>query len=125
MFFWYDQNNSGGVFIKPAQNVIIEADTVDEANIRSEDLGVYFNGVITGDDCECCGDRWYRPWNDDGHSLLEMIKRIESERDISTDFKQAPFILIYFKNGTKKEFTRKADIPFGKELENAFNADLS
>jgi hypothetical protein len=67
MFFEFDQNNSGGVFdiddkkgIGP--RVWIEADSLDDALNRIDDLGIYFNGVDDGHDCPCCGDRWYPPW---------------------------------------------------------------
>jgi hypothetical protein len=70
-FFEFDQNNSGGSFdiddkrgIGPV--VWIEATDVDGACDRAEDLGIYFNGCEDGRDCSCCGDRWYRPWREDG-----------------------------------------------------------
>lgn len=59
MFYTFVQNNSGGVFIEPAHYVIVEADSADEANERALDVGIYFNGISGGHDCECCGDRWY------------------------------------------------------------------
>ena len=59
-FFTFTQNNSGGFYTKPAKFVIIEAENPDEANSIAEDNGVYFNGCSNGNDCECCGDRWYR-----------------------------------------------------------------
>jgi len=65
MFYTYRQNNSGGSFVYDeerslAQYVIVEADSIAEANERAEMLGIYFDGVDDGYDCECCGDRWYR-----------------------------------------------------------------
>lgn len=62
MFFEFRQNNSGGVFDYNEEegisvSVIIEADDVDQANYRAERIGLYFDGY---QDCECCGDRWYR-----------------------------------------------------------------
>lgn len=58
-FYTFVQNNSGGVFADPAHYVIVEADSADEANIRAQDLGIYFDGISEGHDCECCGDRWH------------------------------------------------------------------
>ena len=63
MFFRYRQNNSGGSFeISPKKGigykVIIEANNCDDANIRAEEIGLYFNGVLDNRDCDCCGDRW-------------------------------------------------------------------
>lgn len=60
----YDQNNSFGVFDvsdKLAPYVVVEAFTVDEAIEIGLNLGIYFNGVDEGIDCDCCGDRWYMP----------------------------------------------------------------
>ena len=61
---WYQfsQNNSGGSFVvddKLCCELYIEAQNTDEANTIAERLGVYFDGVEQGLDCECCGDRWY------------------------------------------------------------------
>lgn len=67
-FFYYSQNNSGGHFDFDkskgiTHHVIIEAFNADEANRRAEDIGLYWNGVDAGRDCECCGDRWYPAWD--------------------------------------------------------------
>lgn len=59
--FW--QNNSGGYFVNNddvREYVIIEALDENHANSIAEDIGIYFDGVAYGMDCECCGDRWYR-----------------------------------------------------------------
>jgi hypothetical protein len=61
MFYDFRQNNSGGRFVRSDKLdmfVIVEADTVDEANERAERLGIYFNGCDDDRDCPCCGDRW-------------------------------------------------------------------
>lgn len=63
-FYEYDQNNSGGSFIendKLCHRVIIEAESEKEADEIAKNIGIYFNGVAKGYDCECCGDRWYSP----------------------------------------------------------------
>lgn len=65
-FYQFDQNNSGGSHIvddKVCHRLFIEAESIDEAISKAEDLGCYWNGCETGDDCPCCGDRWYHPWN--------------------------------------------------------------
>jgi hypothetical protein len=62
-FFTFGQNNSGGSFVtndSVAEYVIVEADNADAANSIANDIGIYFNGVKDGIDCDCCGDRWYR-----------------------------------------------------------------
>jgi hypothetical protein len=63
-YFLYRQNNSGGSYDIDIENglninVIIEADSEMEADAKASDIGIYFDGVSCGIDCECCGDRWY------------------------------------------------------------------
>ena len=63
MFYTFRQNNSGGHFVvEPtegiSQFVIVEAANEVEAIRKAEDIGLYWNGVDNGSDCECCGDRW-------------------------------------------------------------------
>ena len=66
-FYEYDQNNSGGHFDvdeKVCHRLLIEADNLDAADEKAEELGCYWNGVSEGSDCPCCGDRWYSSgWN--------------------------------------------------------------
>ena len=65
MFYHFNQNNSGGWCHNDedlCHHVIIEAENASEANARGEGLGIYFDGVENGCDCECCGDRWYPVW---------------------------------------------------------------
>lgn len=64
---WYEftQNNSGGHFTvddKVCHRVFIQSTDLDSACTFAESLGIYFNGVDDGHDCECCGDRWYKPY---------------------------------------------------------------
>lgn len=59
----FRQNNSGGTFDVDQKkgigvDVYIEAFNADQANDHAERIGLYFNGVEDGPDCECCGDRW-------------------------------------------------------------------
>ena len=59
-FYTFRQNNSFGRFDYDAGrgisvNVIVEADSVDDANSRAERIGLYFDGA---GDCTCCGNRW-------------------------------------------------------------------
>jgi hypothetical protein len=72
MFFTFIQNNTGGRFHHDrhrgiAHIVIIEARSRADALSKADELGIYFNGVEDGMDCQCCGDRWYsssdRPTN--------------------------------------------------------------
>jgi hypothetical protein len=69
-FYCFNQYNSGGSFdFDPitgiTRNVIIEGISMEGIINRAEDLGIYFDGCDSGRDCPCCGDRWYRPWDDD------------------------------------------------------------
>lgn len=68
-FFEFCQNNTGGSFQVTedlAHRVLIEAEDAEEAIQIAERLGMYWDGVENGNDCPCCGDRWYRPWSNDG-----------------------------------------------------------
>jgi hypothetical protein len=68
-FYHYRQNNSGGHFDVDEEvsiNVCIEASSVSAADARAENVGIYFNGCDTGQDCSCCGDRWYTACSEEG-----------------------------------------------------------
>lgn len=58
-FYEFRQNNSGGSWQAPAIQLYVEADTPFDANRIAQEEGVYFDGCATGEDCGCCGDRWY------------------------------------------------------------------
>ena len=81
-FFHYSQNNSGGFYVGPP-HVIIEADNAEKADEIAQKNGVYFDGVIDGMDCSCCGDRWSSAevWDDEGDSEPNIYGKpaIESE----------------------------------------------
>jgi len=73
-FYTYDQNNSGGRFSNSekegiSEYVIIEAMDAKHANTRAEEIGIYFDGCETGNDCSCCGDRWYTANESDGSDV--------------------------------------------------------
>jgi hypothetical protein len=77
MFYFFNQNNSGGDFIVRdpiCPCVIIEADTVSDACERAVAIGIYFDGCDTGRDCECCGDRWHRPWSERVATEVPMVR---------------------------------------------------
>ncbi len=64
MFYTYSQNNTHGVFKGP-EYVIVEADNPSESDeIAQRECSLYFDGVASGIDCSCCGDRWYSPYED-------------------------------------------------------------
>lgn len=71
-WFTYRQNNSGGFFAGPVY-VFVEADSHYEANERAEEEGpIYFDGVSSGNDCSCCGNRWDRCDSYDATELPEL-----------------------------------------------------
>ena len=114
----FDQNNSGGSFTVNndlCENVIIEANSENEAIEKAESLGIYFNGVSDGCDCECCGDRWYKPSEmifpfEYGSNLtfntLEEYCDYLSRRHSFTD----PCVIVHYADDSKKSFTSKSSI---------------
>lgn len=56
-YYVFHQNNTGGVFIAPAKNIIVKAENIELANKKAEEYGVYFDEAYEID-CECCGTRW-------------------------------------------------------------------
>ena len=64
-FYTYTQMNPGGQFdVSMPHYLIIEAESAEDADRRAEDAGAYFDGVDAEQDCECCGDRWTRAWEE-------------------------------------------------------------
>jgi hypothetical protein len=63
--YHFQQNNSGGrIIINESQgigpHVWIQATTEKDAIRRAKAIGLYFDGVATGRDCDCCGERLLR-----------------------------------------------------------------
>ena len=55
-FYIFNQNNTGGTWDRLLGfKVIIEAENPRQANKLAEVMGVYFDGVESGEDCPCCG----------------------------------------------------------------------
>lgn len=110
MFYDYRQNNSGGVFLAEHENgisveVIIEADSADEANARAEQIGLYFDGCSDGRDCNCCGDRWYRAW-DEGSPVPSVygVPITEAETNGYADRVNGPEGYIHYADGRVESF---------------------
>jgi hypothetical protein len=107
MFYDYQQNNSGGSFTGPAINVIVEADSVDDANRRAEDLGLYWYGADhDGPDCPCCGDRWYQAYKE-GEVVPSLYGKPVKDSTTKSDLYEwlgdgRPWIMIAYKDGTKE-----------------------
>lgn len=121
-FFEFSQTNSGGSFItddKVCHRLFIEADSVEEAIQKAENLGCYWNGVEKEMDCPCCGDRWSVPWNDDGQSYpMEydsrnkiVFKSVEEHAQyLANDFGwTSPDIRIFYADGTVREIFTQRD----------------
>ena len=74
VWFEFRQNTSGSYYIGPTE-VWVEADDYMEANERAEREGiVYFDGVDSEQDCECCGDRWSRTWKGAATEILDACE---------------------------------------------------
>ena len=104
-FYMWRQNNTGGSFITDgdlSRFVVIEAESYEKAEEKALNLGVYYNGVDSERDCECCGDRWYE--GDivelkDGDTIEDYLQREEDEypcRDTMT--------ILHLADGSKKTF---------------------
>lgn len=94
MYYTFRQNNSGGGFDIDEKRgisitVIVEADSTDDADERAERLGIYFDGCETGQDCDCCGDRWSRAWSHDEAEVPSVygtpLIDVGTERDPAND----------------------------------------
>jgi hypothetical protein len=109
MFYIYDQNNSGGGFIvddEVTYNVIIEADSADEANRKAEEIGIYFDDNYEYD-CSCCGTRWSRAWSNDGDAEPEIYGKPVAEYKEYWAKEGEPWAHVYYKDGTKRSYTRE------------------
>jgi len=64
--YWiYEQRNVRAVYnVDPQKGlsaiVFIQAPNAAIADLKAKTIGIYFDGVSTGIDCPCCGDRWAR-----------------------------------------------------------------
>lgn len=112
-FFTYNQNNSGGGFAVDeaagiAEFVIIEAATANQANGRAVDIGLYFDGVAGGEDCDCCGDRWSGAWSDErGTEVPEVYDKPVLSRDYVNRYRwTSPEGFIHYLDGRVVEFGR-------------------
>lgn len=78
-YYTFSQTNSGGYYLFDTQEVIVEADSLQEAiEIAERETEVYPG--MGSNDCECCGPRWDYPWNNDfesrlGYSSWEDVRR--------------------------------------------------
>jgi hypothetical protein len=112
MFYTYYQNNSGGRWTNDDnvnQYVIIEAESAELANEKAETIGIYFEGVNRGRDCECCGDRWDRARETEGTKTPTIysgdVKNLSSYNSMMPSNSKTA-IIVYYRDG-KKEIHRK------------------
>ena len=90
-FYEFSQNNSGGGFDTDddlCHRLFIEANDAEQANEIAEGLGVYFNGCDNGQDCSCCGDRWYECDESDSIDLEKTSILYEKELATIADYAQ-------------------------------------
>lgn len=110
MFYHYSQNNSGGVFATDEKkgigtDVIIEADSYQEANDRAERIGLYFHGCSDGIDCDCCGDRWYEQYSERDADEVPSIYGTPVEEYTGGYYRTDSYV--HYKDGTFKMITFK------------------
>lgn len=104
-FFCFTQNNSGGVFISDgdvAEFVVVEAADAADANRRAQAVGVYFDGVRDGRDCECCGDRFFPVF--DGSRGDEVPSVFGEPVESFKPFYGSQRVVVHFASGEKKVF---------------------
>ena len=103
LFYCFDQNNSGGYYEHNrcvSEFVIIEAFSAEKANEKAIELGIYFDGCVIGEDCPCCGDRWYPTDDIDGTPEPEVFGK--NPDDVESYFCPSNIrpVFIYYLNGT-------------------------
>jgi hypothetical protein len=114
-WFLFDQNNSGGSFVvdkEVCHRVFIEADSEGEAEEKAFYMGIYYDGVMSGMDCPCCGDRWYSA--DKKTFPYKYSKGIEFEsveeyaQYLADEYGWTkPDARLFYKDGTVKEIFMK------------------
>ena len=115
MFFKFEQNNSAGYFCIDDKRgmgpvVWVEAKNPKEANKRALDIGIYFDGVRKQMDCECCGDRWYKQWEEPGFKVKGHRRPIISREH---DFSFHRTVYVHMKDGVIARIRAK-DVPKGR-----------
>jgi hypothetical protein len=118
MIYKLTQNNSGGSFDvdkKICHRLFVEAVSENDAVLKFENLGVYWDGVDSGIDCSCCGNRWSK-YGIDLVDLPRLSKLYEKTFNTIEDYVQhlvdeyswtKPDARIFYKNGQVKEIYSK------------------
>ena len=77
-FFSYRQNNTGGSFDTSMGLIVyVEARSAEEADMRAESVGLYFDGR---GDCRCCGPRWSNAYGEPDHQTLAEVQADVAEQ---------------------------------------------
>lgn len=105
-FFLYTQNNSGGGFDFDETRglthyVIVEAASADEANERAREIGIYFNGCDSGQDCACCGDRWDEAGSYDEEDQPEIYGEPAHDFTGTTWMEPGKEVCVHYADGRK------------------------
>lgn len=100
-FYTYIQNKTGGVYsYNPAlaKHVILEANDAFTANIKAEELGIYFDG---DGDCTCCGKRWHKYNETDAGTYYPEIEGEQVDYTYKPEIKEDTILtlIIYFEDG--------------------------
>lgn len=107
-FYYFDQNNSGGYFVKDdvhgiCESVIIEAVDAKNAWERLQSIGKNVSGFNAY--CSCCGERWSDYLSDDDGRDVPMIYDTKVE-----EYKKGPFhqrCFVHYLDGTFQEIIFK------------------
>lgn len=100
-FYIFNQSNPGGQY-KGVERLVIEAPTADIANdIAVKQKNVYFDGVDNGVDCDCCGDRWEKVYDEN-----EYKTNLTLLRDVTEYFNCWPssVCIVFFEKNEKWMF---------------------
>lgn len=108
-FYHFRQNNSGGSVViddDVAINVIIEANSAEQANRSAQAIGIYFDGCDSGKDCSCCGDRWYKADESDGTAAPSIYNTHPEEYECKRTKPGQPVCHLYRIDGTKVTYSK-------------------
>lgn len=98
-YFTYNQNNSGGYFIRNdevADYVIIQASSAKEADEKMSDISYDHDSY-----CQCCGERWWIDSDESDGKDGPMVYKddIRDSFEVNFDANNA-YALIYNIDGT-------------------------
>ena len=108
-FFTFTQNNSGGSFDFDIDNgithyVVIQAKDEEAARKAAKKIGIYFDGVDSGRDCACCGDRWFCYNIDVYDQPMVYSQPVDKAEDFSQWMDEGREICVHYTNGKKEWF---------------------